>query len=169
MIISNKIKFLLEKQRPVGVEIITLRKMLKRTVNWSWINLAGNTNKCMLPNGERGGSSTVPVRLRCVEGYWQQGWQNKWNISGGFARLNRGQSVPWPSALGFPLMLSEEHSAVPGLLLWLAGTAPQLCHLPEPGDRPSWNWGHGNLQEFQLEFGAFNRTVSINCCQLGKV
>lgn len=26
MIISNKIKFLLEKQRPAGVEIITLRK-----------------------------------------------------------------------------------------------------------------------------------------------
>lgn len=55
MIISNKIKFLLEKQRPAGVEIITLRKMLKRTVNWSWINLAGNTNKCMLPNGDERG------------------------------------------------------------------------------------------------------------------
>lgn len=54
MITSNKIKFISEKQRPAGVEIITLRKMLKRTVNWSWINLAGNTNKCVLPNGERG-------------------------------------------------------------------------------------------------------------------
>lgn len=54
IILSNKIKFLLEKQRPAGVEIITLRKPLKRTVNWNWINLASNTNKRMLPNADIG-------------------------------------------------------------------------------------------------------------------
>lgn len=142
MIISNKIKFLLEKQRPAGVEIITLRKMLKRTVNWSWINLAGNTNKCLLPTGEREGSSMVPVWLRCVESYWQQGWQNKRNISRGFAKINKGQSVPqpapWPSALGFSLMLSELGSAKPGMVFWLAGTTPQWCHLSQPrGQAPA--------------------------------
>lgn len=91
----------------------------------------------------------VPVRLRCVEGYWQQGWQNKRNISGGFAQINKGQSVPqpvlWPSALGFAIMLSELDSASPGLVFWLAGTAPQWCH-----QNSSCNLGH------------LIKTVSIN-------
>lgn len=68
MIISNKIKFFLEKLQPAGVEIITLRKTLKRTVNWSWINLAGNTNKCMLPNGDERGLLHGPCEAEVCGG-----------------------------------------------------------------------------------------------------
>lgn len=134
MIISNKIKFLLEKQRPAGVEIITLRKMLKRTVNWNWINLASNTNKCMLPNGDRG-LLHGPRAGRCV---WRVIGSNSgkinYHISRGFVKINKGQcipqAVPWPSALLFFLMLSDLNSANPVLAFlpsWApTGITPQL-------------------------------------------
>lgn len=64
-IISNKIEFLLEKQQPAGVEIVTLRKTLKRTVNRNWINLASNTNKRVSPNGD-GGLLHGPRVGQCV-------------------------------------------------------------------------------------------------------
>lgn len=124
MIISNKIKFLLEKQRPAGVEIITLRKMLKRTVNWNWINLASNTNKRMLPNGDRG-LLHGPRVGRCV---WRvigsNSGKTNYHISRGFVKINKGQcipqAVPWPSAPLFFLMLSDLNSANPVLVFLLS-------------------------------------------------
>lgn len=94
MIISNKIKFLLEKQRPAGVEIITLRKMLKRTVNWNWINLASNTNKRMLPNGD-GRLLHGPCADWCVcRVIGSNGGEINFHISRGFVEINKGQCLP---------------------------------------------------------------------------
>ena len=94
--------------------------MLKRTVNWNWINLASNTNKRMLPNGDRGLLHGPRVGRRAWSVTGSNSGKINYHISRGFVKINKGQCIPqavaWPSAPLFFLMLSDLNSVIPMLV-----------------------------------------------------
>lgn len=65
--------------------------MLKRTVNWNWINLASNTNKRMLPNGD-GRLLHNPCMGWCVcRATAGNGGKISVHVSSGLVEINKGQ------------------------------------------------------------------------------